>query len=259
MIIIGEKINATRSEVREALENKNRSLIENLACSQVDAGANYLDINGGDPNKEVEYVNWLIDVVQNAVDVPLCIDSTNTEAIKSALTKVKHTPIINSISLEKSRLDALLPVVKDNDCSVIALLMSDDGLPSTADDRLKRAEELIGILKDAGRSEDKIFVDPCFLTIYTEQNAGIELLEGIRLIREKFPNIHISGGISNSSFGLPKRKWINLAYLVLAMGAGLDTCIIDPTVPGTMELVLASEVILGKDQMGMNYITKMRD
>jgi 5-methyltetrahydrofolate--homocysteine methyltransferase len=126
------------------------------------------------------------------------------------------------------------------------------------DDRLRLAEELVGRLIDAGKAEDEIFVDPCFLTVYTESNAGLDVLESIRRIRKRWPEIHISGGVSNASHGLPERKWINQAYLILAMGAGLDAAIIDPCTEGTMPLVMGAEVILNKDEMAMNYIAATR-
>ncbi len=258
MIIIGEKINATRKEVASALENKDENIIKQLAISQEQAGADYLDINGGDPSRELENIEWLIDITQSACDLPLSLDSANSKAIETGLKKVKRKPIINSISLEKQKLDELLPVVSENECSVIALLMSDDGLPASVDERLKRADKLIEILTKAGKKHDEIFVDPCFLAIYSEVNAGLDVLESIRQIRKRFPEIHISGGVSNSSFGMPQRKWINQAYLILALGAGLDAAIIDPCVEGTVPLIKAAEVILGKDEMGMNYISAMR-
>lgn len=259
MIIIGEKINATRKEVKEALVKKDADLIADLARTQAAAGAHFLDINGGDPEKELEYVGWLIDIVQNTVELPLCIDSANAEVFKNVLGKVKKKPIINSITLECDRLRDLLPIIKSSDCYVIGLLMSDDGLPVGVEDRINRADKLIEILKDAGKSDEEIFIDPCFLAIYTEQNAGLDILEAIREIRKKYPDIHISGGISNASYGMPVRKWINMAYTILAMGSGLDAAIIDPTVPGTKELILAAEVILAKDPMGMNYITEIKE
>ncbi len=258
MIIIGEKINATRKEVAKALEENNKEVIRELAVAQERAGANYLDVNGGDPSREVDNVEWLIDIVQDACDLPLSLDSANPKAIEAGLKKVKHKPIINSISLEEEKLSQLLPVVSANDCCVIALLMSDAGLPAGVEDRLERAEKLVGILKEAGKKEEEIFIDPCFLAIYSESNAGLDVLESIRQIRSRFPDVHISGGVSNSSFGMPQRKWINQAYLVLALGAGLDAAIIDPCVEGTVPLILAAEVILGKDEMGMNYISAMR-
>ena len=211
MIIIGEKINATRKQVAAAIANNDKSTIETLATEQTIAGASFLDLNGGDPSREIENLSWLIDVVQNVTDLPISLDSANPLAIEAGLKKVKKKPLLNSISLEKDRLTKFLPLAQNHDCNVVALLMSDKGVPTGIDDRLMMAEELVGKLIDVGKKESEIFIDPCFLTVYTEPNAGLDLLEAIRKIRKRWPEIHISGGVSNASHGLPARKWINQA------------------------------------------------
>jgi 5-methyltetrahydrofolate--homocysteine methyltransferase len=254
MIIIGEKINATRKQVAAAIEAKDRKAIEELALSQQQATATYLDVNGGHPTREIEVVKWLLDIVQNTVDLPISLDSSNPKVILEGLKLVKRKPIINSISLEKDRLKQYLPIVTDHECGLIALLMSDAGVPTSIDDRKQRSEDLIGKLTDAGKKLNEIFVDPCFLAIYTEANAGLDVLEHIRWMRHRWPELHITGGVSNSSYGLPKRKWINQAYLMIAIAAGMDSVIIDPCIEGTVPLILAAEVVTGTDQMGMNYI-----
>jgi cobalamin-dependent methionine synthase I len=258
MIIIGEKINATRKPVAGAIQAQDVETITELARSQGQAGANYLDINGGDPKREVENLLWLLEVVQSAVQLPVALDSANPRAIQAGLKKVKHKPIINSLTMEKKRRQEILPMVRDHDCSVIALLVNDSGVPKGVEDRTRLAEEIVGLLIDAGKREDEIFVDPCFLTVYTEPNAGLDVLESILLIRKRWPGIHISGGISNASHGLPERKWINQAYLVLAIGAGLDAAITDPCSEGTVPLIMAAEVILKQDEMAMKYIAATR-
>lgn len=254
MIIIGEKINATRKKVGAAIEAKDRDHIVELAMQQVEAGASYLDVNGGHPTREIEVLEWLVDIVQDTTDTPICLDSSNKEAIIAGLKKVKAKPLINSISLEKERLEQYLPIIRDHDCGVIALLMSDDGVPSSLEDRKSRADKLISTLvSDAKKNPSDIYVDPCFLAIYTEEDAGLPLLETISYIKEKWPEVHVTGGLSNASYGLPKRKWINQAFLTIAMSRGMDSVIIDPCVEGTMPLVLAAEVVLGLDEMGMTY------
>jgi len=258
MILIGEKINATRKPVSMAIQSLDAAVIEQLARTQAQAGATYLDVNGGDPAREAENLLWLIDAVQAAVQLPISIDSANPGAIEAAMKKIKHKPIVNSICLEKKRRETMLPLVRDHECSVIGLLVNDIGVPRGIEDRVRMAEEMVGLLTDAGKTPDEIIVDPCFLTVYTEPNAGLDLLESIRRIRSRWPEIHIGGGISNASHGLPERKWINQSYLVLAMGAGLDAAILDPTVEGTVPLILAADVVLNRDEMAMKYIAATR-
>jgi 5-methyltetrahydrofolate--homocysteine methyltransferase len=258
MIIIGEKINATRRSVAKAIQARDEKTIRELAKSQMKAGATYLDINGGDPTKEVANMLWLQEVVQDVSDLPLSLDSANPQAIDACMKYVRHKPIVNSITLESKRKEAILPLVRNQDCSVIAVLVGDNGVPHGVEDRINLAKELVELLLDSGKKQEDIFVDPCFLTVYTEEGAGLAVLESIRQIRSRWPNIHISGGISNASFGLPGRRWINLAFLILAMGVGLDAAIIDPCTAGTPLLAAAAEVILNRDEMGMNYISSMR-
>jgi 5-methyltetrahydrofolate--homocysteine methyltransferase len=258
MIIIGERINSTRKQVKESIESRNRQVIVELVQTQESVGSSYLDINGGHPTQEADVVKWFMEIAQETCDLPLSLDSANPEVIGKAFSWVKKKPIVNSISLEKDRIEKFLPIVRDHECSVIALLMSDDGVPTSNKDREQRAEALVGKLLDIGKKPDEIFVDPCFLAIYTEENAGLDVLESVRWIRNRWPGIHISGGVSNASYGLPKRKWINQAYLVLAIGAGLDAAIIDPCVEGTVPLILAAEVIVKKDEMAANYMDAAR-
>jgi 5-methyltetrahydrofolate--homocysteine methyltransferase len=259
MILIGEKINATRRTVARAIQTRDSETIRELATSQAKAGATYLDINGGDPTKEVDNLLWLQEVVQEASDRPLSLDSANPQALEACMAHVRHKPIVNSITLETKRKETMLPLVRDQDCSVIAVLVGDHGVPHGVEDRMALADELVGLLLNSGKKQDEIFVDPCFLTVYTEEGAGLTVLESIRCIRARWPHIHISGGVSNASYGLPVRKWINQAYLLLAMAAGLDAAIVDPCSVGTPQLVSAAEVILNRDEMGMNYIVSMRE
>ena len=260
MIIIGEKINATRKAIAQALADKNQQHIIATATEQAAAGAQYLDVNGGDPRPGQEAANmaWLIDLVQGNTDAGVAVDSANPEAVRVGLSMAKNKPILNSISLETERLEAMLPIVAEFDCMVVALLMSDDGTPGGVDDRLARAEALIAKLTEAGKAIDEIIVDPCFLPVSTDTACGRQVVDAIAAIRARWPEVHIGGGCSNISFGLPRRKLINFALLSQAIYAGMDTAIIDPCIPGIMETIAAAEAVAGRDEFCMNYVTKMR-
>ena len=260
MIIIGEKINATRKAIAQALADKDQQHIIATATEQAAAGARYLDVNGGDPRPGQEAANmaWLIDLVQGSTDAGVAVDSANPEAVRVGLSMAKSKPILNSISLETERLEAMLPIVAEFDCMVVALLMSDDGTPGEAGDRLGRAETLIGKLTEAGKAMDEIIVDPCFLPVSTDTTSGRQVVDAIAAIRARWPEVHIGGGCSNISFGLPRRKLINFALLAQAIYAGMDTAIIDPCIGGIMETITAAEAVAGRDEFCMNYVTKMR-
>ncbi len=260
MIIIGEKINATRRSIAAALEARDADLIVRTAREQEQAGAHYLDVNGGDPRagREAENVAWLMDLVQEHTSLPVAVDTADASAARAGLSAAKKRPILNSISLEAERLEAMLPLVGEFDCKVIALLMDDGGTPSGTDDRLDRAERLIGKLTAAGRTVEDIIVDPCFLPVSTDTSSGRVVLEAIAAIRRRWPEVHIGGGCSNISFGLPKRRYVNFALLGQAIYAGMDAGIIDPCVPDIMATILAAEAVAGRDEFCMNYVTAMR-
>ncbi len=260
MIIIGEKINATRKSIAAALESRDTEAIIETAKQQADAGAHYIDINGGDPRagQEAKNMEWLIGLVQTNTDLPVAVDTADVEAMKVGLSMAKDKPILNSISLEAARLEPMLPIAAEHDCMVIALLMSDDGTPCGTDDRFRSAEALIKKLTEAGKKLDEIIIDPCFLPVSTDPANGRRVIDAIAAIHEAWPEVHIGGGCSNISFGLPKRRLINFALLSQAVYHGMDTGIIDPCIPGIMETILAAEAVAGKDEFCMNYVTAMR-
>lgn len=260
MIIIGEKINATRKGIAAALETHDEQHIIKTAAEQVQAGAHFLDINGGDPRegREVQNMRWLMEVVQANTDVPVVVDSANAEAVKVGLAMAGKKPILNSISLEADRLDPLLAVAADHDCMVIVLLMSDEGTPGGVEDRLSRAASLIERLTSVGKKLDEIIVDPCFLPVSVDTAAGRSVTDAIGRIHAEWPKVHIGGGCSNISFGLPKRRFINFALLCQAIWQGMDVGIIDPCVEGIMSTILAAEAVAGRDEFCMNYVRAMK-
>jgi 5-methyltetrahydrofolate--homocysteine methyltransferase len=218
MIFIGEKINGTRSKVKEAVISRNTDYIQSIAISQAEAGADYIDINAGtDPDRETEDLLWLIDTVQSVVDTPICIDSSTPSAIKEAIKKVNKTPMINSINGDPKRLEDFLPFIKEKDCPVIALALdeSKSGMPKTVDDRLVVLESIFNSTRNMGIDDDKIYIDPLIMSVATDQTAGIVAFECIRSIRKTYPKAHITGGLSNISFGLPNRSLINRTFFNL--------------------------------------------
>ena len=260
MIIIGEKINATRKKIAAALEARDADHIVQVAKAQADAGADYIDVNGGDPRegREAENMAWLMELVQAAMDRPVAVDSANPEAVEIGLSMAATKPILNSVSLEADRLGTLMPLVEKHECMVVALLMSDEGTPSRVDDRMASAEELIGHLAAAGKKIDEIIVDPCFLPVSADAASGKVLIEAIAAIRRKWPDVHIGGGLSNISYGLPQRRLVNMAAVAQCIYAGMDAAIIDPCAEGMVGAILAAEAIVGRDDFCMNYVTRMR-
>lgn len=260
MIIIGEKINSTNKSVRAAMEACNTGFIQDLAKKQYEAGAVYIDLNAGMfVDSEPEKLEWLVKTVQDTVDAPLSIDSPNAGAIERALKLTKTKPIINSITLEKERYEAILPLALEYGTGIIALCMDDNGMPETTQERVAIADRLISGLTSKGVSITDIYIDPMVRPIGTGTHYGWVALETIRSVRAEYPEVHITCGLSNISFGIPARKVMNQAFLIAAMTSGMDGAILDPLDNRLMAFVYAAEALLGRDDFCMNYLMKFRE
>jgi 5-methyltetrahydrofolate--homocysteine methyltransferase len=260
MLIIGEKINGTRSHVAKAIAERDEEYIQDLARRQANAGADYLDVNAGTkPDLEPDALVWLVRVVQEVVDVPLCLDSVNPEALTAALDHVEQTPMVNSISGEKRRLEEILPLTIKHGCPVIALALDDRGIPKTTEDRLEIVRQVIQETDRAGIAHETLFVDPLVIAIATDTDSGLKAFEVMRGIKAEFPDIHLTSGLSNISFGMPARGLINRAFLAFALEAGLDSAIMDPMDRALYEALLAAQVVLGRDRYCLNYTNAYRE
>jgi 5-methyltetrahydrofolate corrinoid/iron sulfur protein methyltransferase len=259
MKIIGEKINGTRKSVAAAIANRDAEFIRNLAKKQVEGGAHWLDVNAGThPDREVDDLLWLIDLIQDVTDVPLSLDSANPQALTAAIGKVKKTPLINSISGEPDRLHNVLPIAAEHGCDVIALAMDDQGIPNSVEARLAVVRKLFEATRAASLADEKVYVDPLVMTIATNTECGMITLDTIRAVRAEFPQAHISLGLSNVSFGLPVRSLVNRTFLTLAIAAGMDTAIIDPNDRELKAALLATDLLLGYDKHCLNYTRAYR-
>jgi cobalamin-dependent methionine synthase I len=259
MIIIGELINASRKAIKAAIEAQDAAAIQQVAKEQAEAGADYIDVNAGVfMGKEPEYLKWLVETVQAAVDKPCAIDSPDPAAVEAALSVHQGTPMINSISLEKERYEKLMPIIAGTDMKVIALCMSDKGMPKTVADRMQIADELVdGLLKNNVKIEN-IFVDPLVQPISVENTFGVEFINAIEKIVATFPGIHTACGLSNISYGLPARKFMNQTFMIMAIAKGLDGAIINPLDRRMMADIIAAEALAGKDGFCVNYLKAFR-
>jgi cobalamin-dependent methionine synthase I len=255
MIVIGEKINTSRKSIAGAVDRKDRGFIQSVARAQAAAGADYIDVNAGTfLEREVELLPWLVETVQAAVDLPLCLDSPSPTALEKALAVHRGEAMINSISLEKERYEALLPVVVNRPCKIVALCMARTAMPTTAQERIDAAAELIHGLTGAGVDPGRIFLDPLVQPVSVDVCMGPAVLEAIGGIMARFPGVHTICGLSNISFGLPLRRQINRHFLVLAMARGLSAAILDPTDPELMASLVTAQLLLGQDEYCSAFI-----
>lgn len=260
MLIVGELINASRKSIETAIEAKDEEAIQKVAKDQLEAGANYIDVNAGVfVDEEKGYLKWLVSTVQSTIDAPCCIDSPDPAAIETALSVHKGTAMINSISLEKERYDQLLPILAGTDLKVVALCMSDEGMPQTADERLSIAEKLIQGLVKSNIPIENIYVDPLVQPISTSDTFGVEFLKAIDLITTTFEGVHTICGLSNISYGLPVRKFLNQVFMVMAVARGLDGVIINPLDRQMMANIIAAQTLMGKDEFCGEYIKAYRE
>jgi len=259
MILVGELINASRKTIGQAIEKQDKETIQNVAKDQFEAGADYIDVNAGVfVGKEPEYLKWLVEQVQEATNAPCAIDSPDPQAIEVALTVHRGTPMINSISLEKERYDKLLPILAGTDYKIIALCMSDDGMPKSTEQRMKIAEKLINGLVRSNVAVENIYVDPLVQPISTDVGFGAEFLDAIEQISLTFEGVHTMCGLSNISYGLPERKFMNQVFMAMAIAKGLDGAIINPLDKAMMATIITAETLAGKDEFCMRYLEAYR-
>ena len=251
MKIIGEKVNGTRKRVAQAIAERDADFIKDLAQKQTEAGSTWLDVNAGThPDQEPDDLIWLIENIQSLVDTPLSLDSANPKALDIAIKAVDKSPLINSISGEPERLEKILPIVAEHGCEVIALAMDDKKIPETFDKRMEVIDKVLVATRAAGVADDKVYVDPLAMTIATMNQSAMIACDTIRAVHTM--------GLSNISFGLPARKQVNRGLLILAMGAGLDSAILDPLDKELQAAIVTTELLLGKDKHCLNYLKASR-
>jgi len=259
MKVIGEKINGTRKRVAAAIAERDADFIKDLAQKQTEAGAVWLDVNAGThPDQEADDLVWLIETIQAVVDVPLCLDSANPAALTVAIKAVNKTPMINSISGEPERLAGILPLVAEHGCEVIALAMDAKKIPETVAGRVDVIDAVMQQTRSAGVPDNHIYVDPLAMTLSTNVQSAMIACDTIRAISDAYPDVHFTMGLSNISFGLPARSYINRAFLTLAMAAGLDCAILDPLDSELRAAILAADLVLGQDRHCLNYTRAYR-
>ncbi len=262
MIIIGERINGTRKNIKEAIEKKDKNFIKKEIELQLKYGADYIDLNAGTgTGDEKENLLWLVNIAQEYPNIFLSIDSSNPELIKEVLKYVKNKDvIINSINGEKEKIDKFLSFLPDfNFVKIIALTMDDKGIPSDVERRIEIAENLINILKSVGIKEENIFIDPLVQPVSVDIKNSTIFFESIKIIKKNFSPVKTTAGLSNVSFGLPNRKLINKYFLAISIFSGLDSAILDVVDEGMREAICISNLLTEKDEYCMNYIRKYRE
>lgn len=258
--VIGERINPTGKKLfQQALRENDMDYIIRQAISQVEAGAEILDVNVGLP--DIDEVSMLVQVVQAlqaVVDVPLQIDSSNPEAIEKALRVYHGKAIVNSVNGEKKVMETILPIVKKYNAAVVALTLDENGIPSKAEQRFHIAHTILTQALKNGIRKENVLVDCLTLTVSAQQEDAAQTLEAVRLVKEKL-GLKTVLGVSNISFGLPRRDIVNETFLAMALANGLDLPIMNPNMEGMMKVVLACRVLKNIDVNAERYIERYAD
>lgn len=253
--VIGERINPTGKKLfKEALRKNDIDYVLREGISQVEAGADILDVNVGLPEiNETETMVKVVKELQSILDTPLQIDSRNPSTIESALRAYNGKAIVNSVSGEDSVLNKILPLVKKYGASVVGLTLDERGIPSSAEERFKIAEKIVRTAENYGIGKEDIFIDCLTLTAAAQQKEVVETLKALSLVREKL-NVKTVLGVSNVSFGLPAREIINRTFLAAALSYGLNLPILNPMDKEMMDTVRASKVLWNIDKASCQYI-----
>lgn len=263
MIIVGEKINATNRSVGQALAGKDTSFLQDLAKSQADAGADYIDVNVGaghdGPDSSHALMEWLIETVISVTETPLCIDSDDPSVLKAALDAYTgDTVMINSVNAESDRLDAVGKLAAERGAAIVALVMTDEGIPPTVTARLEAAQTIMTHLSELGIRDEQIYFDPLVLPISVDHTQGMVTLETTRELKTRYPDAKTIMGLSNISYGLPNRSMISRAFLLMVVASGLDAAILNPLDKRTVTLARVADMLVGSDPGCRQYIKAHR-
>lgn len=262
MIIIGERINGTRKEIKERIEKKDKEFIKKEIKKQIDFGAHYIDLNAGigkGKEREKEDMKWLIECLfETDEGIGISIDSSDPDVIDYSLSILKGKNVmINSINGEKEKLEKMVPVIeKYPESKIICLTMDENGIPSDYMKRFEIGEKILKILNGIGVKNENIFIDCLVEPVSVNIENPMKFLKALKEIKKL--NVKTTCGVSNVSFGLPKRKLINKYFLALCIYEGLDSAIVDPTIYDIREAICISEMLTGKDEFCINYISKVK-
>ena len=260
MIIIGEKINGAIPSVAAAIAQKDADFIKELAITQAEAGADYIDVCASiDVSVELETMKWLIDLAQEVTDKPIAVDSPNAEICAKAVGFCARPGLVNSVSLEGDKIEVVFPVIADTPWHCAALLCDDTGIPKSGEKRMEVFAAIMEKAMEYGIDPSRLHIDPLVEMLCASEDGVNVILDVIRQIKAQYPTIHVTGGASNISFNLPARKFVNQAFIILAMGAGMDSAIINPLHKHMMGLIYATEALKGMDEYCINYITGYRE
>jgi 5-methyltetrahydrofolate--homocysteine methyltransferase len=259
-VMIGERINPTgRKLLAEEMKNGDYSRVVADAIAQVEAGAQMLDVNAGIPlADEPRILAECIKLVQDTVPVPLSIDSSIVAALEAGLAAYRGKPLVNSVTGEEERLEAVLPLIKKYGAAVVAISNDETGISEDPDVRFEVAKKIVHRAADFGIAHSDIVVDPLVMPVGAINTAGRQVMHLVRRLREEL-KVNTTCGASNFSFGLPNRRGLNAAFLPMMIGAGMTSAIMNPLHAEDIQAILGADVVMGADPTCGAWIRKYRE
>jgi len=229
MLLIGENLHIIAKAVSTAIAERDVPFLQKLSREQADAGMDYIDLNVGPARKDPEIMEWLVQVVQDEVDVPLALDSTNPEAIEAGLKVAKWPPLINSASGKQASKERTLPLAANYDCEVIVSVLNDQGIPADAEARAESVMDTVSYANDLGVENERMWIDPILLPISVAQPGVVACMEFTEMLPDLLPGVKSTIGLSNISNGAPEelRPMLNRTYLVMLQRYGMYSAIVD--------------------------------
>ncbi|MGI6035056.1 MAG: methyltetrahydrofolate cobalamin methyltransferase [Limnochordia bacterium] len=256
MIKIGERINGMFQDIGAAIQSRDAKVVQDWAVKQAEAGADYLDVNTGPAAADrVLAMEWLVEVIQDVTNVPLCLDCTNYDAIEAGLKLCKKPAIINSTPAEMPKMERVFGMANDHGAMVIGLAMNEQGIPKDVDSRTALAMELVAYADSVGFPMEDLLIDPLILPVNVAQDHGPEVLETIRQVKLlSSPPPKTNLGLSNVSQKTKHRSLIDRTYLVMALACGLDAAIINVMDKDLMDAIATSRILLNQDIYADSYL-----
>lgn len=256
MIIIGEKINGAIPSIKQAIAEKNEALIIERTVAQANAGADFLDCAPSTATEiEYETMIWLIGLMQSATDVRLCIDSPNAALLARILEEghVLKPGMVNSVNEEGTKCETIFPLIAGTAWEVVGLTCDQDGIPADPEKKVEIAKRIIDKADKYGVALNQLHIDPCVMALATMPSAMQDFAYCIEKLHTYAPEVKVTGAISNISFDMPARKYVNMNCMAYAIAAGLDSAIMDPCSADMMGTIFACEALRLKDKGGRKY------
>ncbi len=256
MIIIGEKINGAIPSIKEAIARRDEELIKERVKAQAETGAHYIDCAPSTaPDEEYDAMVWLIQLIQEVTDLPICIDSPNAKLLARILEEgwVRKPGMVNSVNEEGDKCETLFPLIAGTDWNVIGLTCDQEGIPSTVEKKIEIAKRIIDKADHYGVSRENLHIDPCVMALSTMATAMADFEKAIVGIHTYAPTVKVTGAVSNISFEMPARKYVNACCMAYTISAGLDSAIIDPCNVDMISTIYACEALCMKDKGGRKY------